>query len=108
MFSFFGYIVLEVIVEVRTTNRAKKDLKKVPDYISDRFEEWKRSIELDGLAQTSRRPGLHDEPLKGELDGLRSVRLNSAYRVIYRISEDEAIEIEYVEVRRVTNHVYRK
>jgi proteic killer suppression protein len=49
-------------------------------------------------------PGWHDEPLKGKWAGHRSVRLNIAYRAIYRISNEGSLELVLVET--VNKHRY--
>jgi len=51
-------------------------------------------------------PGLHDEPLKEDRQGQRSIRLNRAYRAIY-VERDEG-EVELVEVIEVNKHEYKK
>jgi proteic killer suppression protein len=48
--------------------------------------------------------GYHDEPLKGNRAGQRSIRLNRAYRAIYEIRKDGATEL--VNVEEVNNHDY--
>jgi proteic killer suppression protein len=52
-----------------------------------------------GLAEVMKSPGFHDEPLKGERRGERSVRMNKAYRLIYRMIEDR-VHIELLEVNK--------
>ena len=49
-------------------------------------------------------PGYHDEPLRGERQGQRSIRLSRAYRAIYIIKNDR--EIEFVSVEEVSKHEY--
>lgn len=49
-------------------------------------------------------PGYHDEPLKGNRTGQRSIRLSKAYRAIYIIDNDDNIEI--VKVLEVNKHDY--
>lgn len=49
-------------------------------------------------------PGLHDEPLKGQRKGQRSVRLNRAYRAIYVERSDGPVEL--VEVIETNKHEY--
>jgi proteic killer suppression protein len=46
----------------------------------------------------------HDEPLKGDRQGQRSVRLNRAYRAIYVEREDD--EVALVDVIEVNKHGY--
>jgi proteic killer suppression protein len=46
-------------------------------------------------------PGFHDEPLKGDRKGQRSIRLSKAYRAIYVIGNSGNIEIaEIIEVHK--------
>ena len=49
-------------------------------------------------------PGYHDETLKGERKGQRSVRLNKGYRVIYE--ETETGNIVLISVPEVNKHEY--
>ena len=49
--------------------------------------------------------GYHDEKLKGKLEGMRSVRITKAYRVLYVESETEGVKI--AEVTRVSKHDYK-
>lgn len=48
--------------------------------------------------------GFHDEPLKGDRHGQRSIRLNKAYRAIYVIKNDGTAE--FVAVEEVSKHDY--
>jgi proteic killer suppression protein len=64
------------IREVRISKSAKRSLKKVPGYIVDKLETWVDTVERDGLHEVRRIPGYHDEPLKGERQGQRSIRLS--------------------------------
>ncbi len=47
-------------------------------------------------------PGFHDESLKGERKGQRSVRMNKSYRLIYRVIQDHV----YIELLEVHKHDY--
>ena len=49
-------------------------------------------------------PGYHDEPLKGDRLGQRSIRLNKAYRAIYIQEKDGAINLIIIE--EVNKHEY--
>ena len=49
-------------------------------------------------------PGFHDEPLKGNRKGQRSIRLSKAYRAIYIIGQQGNIEI--AEIIEVNKHDY--
>lgn len=70
---------------VQRTKRFEKDLDKVG------------LVEAVGVREVRKRPGYHDEPLRGWRKGQRSVRLNQAYRLIYREVRDH-LEILLLEV----------
>ena len=61
------------------------------------------SIEYVGLAETRKIKGYHDEPLKGDRKGQRSIRLNQAYRAIY---VEEAGQVHLVIILEVNKHEY--
>lgn len=90
---------MDVLTKVSSTKAFEKDLKKVPDFIRKKVMLWIFLVETNGLAQVMKSPGFHDEPLKGERKGQRSVRMNKAYRLIYRVIEDR-IHIELLEVNK--------
>ncbi len=93
-----------MINEVKITKQALKDLQRVPRYLQEKFRAWLVAVNLSGLAETRKRPGWHDEPLKGDRVGQRSIRLNRQWRAIYIIKENR--QIEFVEVIEVTPHEY--
>jgi proteic killer suppression protein len=61
-------------------------------------------LEKTGLNVVRKIPGYHDEPLKGNRRGQRSIRLSKAYRAIYIIDKEGNIEI--VKVLEVNKHDY--
>ena len=61
-------------------------------------------VTVTGLEEVRKIPGWHDEPLVGPRRGTRSIRLNKAYRAIYRVLRDR--EAELVSVEEVTKHDY--
>ena len=79
--------------------KAEKQLKKVPAYIKINFQIWVKDVESNGIISTRTVPGYHDEPLKGQRSGQRSIRLSKAYRAIY-IEHDGNIIIEVIEVNK--------
>ena len=83
---------------------AKKQLEKIPENISRKAYKWADTVEEIGLSELQKRPGLHDEPLKGDRIGQRSVRLNRSYRIIYSL-KDGLIFIEILVIE-VHNHDY--
>ena len=86
------------------TDNARKDLKKLPKHIFRKFEFWVKQITIDGIQKVRKIPGLHDEPLKGDRQGQRSVRLSRTYRAIYRMLRDN--ELELVQVEEINKHEY--
>ncbi len=83
---------------------AQKDLVKVPQYIKEKLLLWVDSVERMGINKIRKIPGYHDEPLKGERQGQRSIRLNKAYRAIY--IENEKKEIIIISIIEVNKHEY--
>jgi proteic killer suppression protein len=83
--------------KVVLTENARKDLKKLPIHIFRKFEFWVKQVTLDGIHKVRRIPGLHDEPLKGERQGQRSIRLSRSYRAIYRVVAEGKLELVQVE-----------
>ena len=93
-----------MIRSVRLSKRAAKQLRKVPFYISDSLDTWVAAVRADGLEQVRKIPGYHDEPLRGERKGQRSIRLSRSYRAIYQINKDGSAE--FVSVEEVNKHEY--
>jgi proteic killer suppression protein len=88
-------------------DRVEKQLERIPSYIRDKFYYWVDMVEKYSISEARKVKGFHDEPLKGCLSGRRSVRLNRAYRLIYRFI-GEKIEIQKIEVLEITKHEYKK
>jgi len=97
------YIIHQMIYEVLLSRRVVKDLEKVPAYVAAKLLAWKEGVEKFGLEEMRRQPGFHDEPLKGDRLGQRSIRLSRSYRAIYRIIKERVI---FVLVEEVSHHVY--
>jgi proteic killer suppression protein len=93
-----------VIRTVTLSSRARKDLRRCPAQIVRKLMAWVGSVQLDGLEQTRKLSGYHDEPLHGPWRGHRSVRLSRSYRAIYAIRTDDAIEFVLVET--INQHRY--
>ena len=82
---------------VKTTKRFDREIEKLPAYLRDKVILWVEFVETLGLREVRKRPGFHDEPLKGERKGQRSVRLNQSYRLIYlELREEKEILISEV------------
>lgn len=81
-----------------------KQLERLPSHIVKKFYAWVSAIRLAGLRQVRMSPGFHDEPLRGQRAGQRSVRLSRDYRAIYEERKDGCIE--FIEVIEVNLHDY--
>lgn len=92
-----------MIKNVELSALAKKQLKRLPLHIVVSFQNWVEDVEERGLEQVRKIPGYHDEPLRGELKGLRSVRLSKAYRAYYQIIEGS---VHFANVERIDKHEY--
>lgn len=90
--------------QIELTKGAQKDLTKIPQYIKEKLLLWVDSVERLGIKKIRTIPGFHDEPLKGERQGQRSIRLNKAYRAIY--IENEQKEIVVISIVEVNKHEY--
>jgi len=90
--------------KVRWSNSVDKSLDRLPEFIQQKFRAWVVAVERDGMQAVRQLKGFHDEPLRGNRAGQRSVRLNLAYRVIYIEGRDGSILI--AEVIEVNKHEY--
>ncbi len=85
-------------------SKVEKDLKKIPGYIRDKLFSWALAVELEGILEIRKLPGYHDEPLKGERRGQRSIRLSRSYRAIY--IENLKGELNLISIIEVNKHEY--
>lgn len=86
------------------TKQAEKDLRKVPIHIKWKLQSWIDNLYEDGLMETRKISGYHDEPLSGQRKGDRSIRLSRSYRAIYNIDYLETIEL--IQILEITKHDY--
>jgi proteic killer suppression protein len=86
------------------TKSAEKEVQKLPRNIQEALLAWIDQVQTQGLQETRKIPGYHDEPLKGDRKGQRSVRLNRAYRAIY--TQDADGKVQLVTVIEVNKHKY--
>ena len=92
-----------MIINVVLSTLVKKQLKKLSIYIVVSFQNWVEDIEERGLEEVRKIPGYHDEPLRGALKGLRTIRLSRGYRAYYRIIDGQ---VKFVNVERIDKHEY--
>jgi len=99
--SGYNYSMINTVV---ISKNAEKDILKIPSYIQVKLRMWVNDVEKLGLSEVQKNSGYHDELLKGERKGQRSIRLNKAYRAIYRILDNG--KIEFVHIEEVNKHDY--
>jgi proteic killer suppression protein len=92
-----------VINTVVVSDSVNKNLHKVPLPIKKKLFTWVAAVEERGLGEVRKISGYHDEPLKGNRQGQRSIRLNIQWRAIYRVINNK---IEFIVVEEVTPHAY--
>lgn len=95
---------MQDIFDVKLSRAALKGLKKLPLYIVVKLQAWIEDVGHHGLQEVRRVPGYHDEPLQGDRIGQRSIRLNKAYRAIYKIEKEKLIR--FIEIIEVNKHEY--
>lgn len=91
-------------VKVTVTKRAEKSLARVPRHVAVNFLLWKKEVEAHGLETVQKIPGYHDEPLKGKMHDVHSIRLGLGYRAYYRIDKGE---VRTLTVEEVNKHDYK-
>jgi len=87
------------MTKIKRTVKFDKELKKIPDSIRKKFIFWVFLVESQGIREVRKHKGYHDESLRGDRKGQRSIRLNKAYRAIY-IETKTTIEILMLEVNK--------
>jgi proteic killer suppression protein len=92
-----------MICRVELSRVAEKQLGKLPPHILDKLDSWIMAVELSGLEEVRKIKGYHDEKLKGNRLGERSIRLSRSYRAIYRVIEQD---IQFVRIEEVNKHDY--
>lgn len=91
--------MIPTVTRVFISKFAEKQIRKLPVYIQEALFYWIKSVELSGVRKIRLIPGYHDEPLKGDRFGERSVRLNRSYRVIYQ-ELNSGVKILIIEVNK--------
>jgi proteic killer suppression protein len=96
-----------MIKAVKLSKAVQKALRKHPEHVVVKLLGWVDLVENEGLESARRIPGYHDEPLWGQRQGQRSIRLSRGWRAIYVIVEPRREEEEsFVEVTEVSKHDY--
>jgi toxin HigB-1 len=93
---------------VELSKETEKLIKKnqIPVNILESAFVWVDKVESLGLEKVREEggKGLHDEPVKGDSNGKRSIRLNKAWRLYYTVNENG--EVIIVTVERIDKHKY--
>ncbi|OFZ61096.1 MAG: hypothetical protein A2381_16430 [Bdellovibrionales bacterium RIFOXYB1_FULL_37_110] len=92
------------ICKVLTSKKFEKQLKAIPSYIKEAALIWVNTVEDLGIFEVRKLKGYHDEALRGNRLGQRSVRLNRSYRLFY--SEDSSGSIHLITIDEVNKHDY--
>ena len=66
-------------MDIVDLTHVKRQLKRIDKGIIKRLQRWVFYVETQGLLETRKIPGFHDEPLKSKWKGYRSVRLNKKW-----------------------------
>jgi len=90
---------LEALIKINVSRFAEKQIARLPSFVIKALQYWMEAVELKGLAEIRKSRGYHDELLKGQRFGQRSVRLTRAYRVIY-VETIEGLEVLVLEVNK--------
>jgi len=93
-----------MIRRVELSRLARKQLRKTPRHIVENLAAWVDDVETQGPEEARRVPGYHDEPLHGERQGQRSIRLSRSYRAIYVVKSHRVVE--FVSIEEITKHAY--
>lgn len=80
--------------------RVLKQLRKLPLNIKEKALSWAEDVEEYGLPVVRKIPGFHDEPLKGNRTGQRSIRLSRSYRLIYTVIADNVVIVKVLEINK--------
>ena len=103
--STVNYRTIEKEVRVEFTKFAAKQIERLPQYIQEHVQYWIEAVK-ENLRGTRHLIGYHDEPLKGQRVGQRSIRLNQSWRLIYEEHEFEKKTYLLITVIEVNKHEY--
>ncbi len=95
---------MAMIRRVELSSLVRKQLKKTPRHTVENLASWVDDVETQGLEEARKAPGYHDEPLHGERQGQRSIRLSRSYRAIYVVRSKGPAQ--FVLIKEVTKHAY--
>ncbi len=102
--SIWRIMFFREFMDVVSFENVKKSLRFIPDHIRTKLLAWASSVELEGIIEVRKIPGLHDGPLKGSRHGQRSIRLSKSFRAIYEERSRGTFNI--IDVVEVNKHDY--
>ena len=85
-------------------DKVRKNLNRLPIHIVRNLQRWALQVESLGIQEVRKIPGYHDEPLRGDRSGQRSIRLSKSYRAFY--TEIEGDEVNLIQVEEINKHDY--
>lgn len=88
---------------VEISKKAQKQTTKLPRNIVLSLRGWVEAVEKNSLQEVRKVKGYHDEPLQGDRQGERSIRLSKSYRAIYIVEKGK---VQLVTVIDVNKHKY--
>jgi toxin HigB-1 len=93
-----------MIYRVEISKSARKQLNRVPRHIVENLAAWVDDVEDRGVEEVRKILGYHDEPLQGNRQGQRSIRLSRTYRAVYQVRKDG--HIEFISIEEISKHAY--
>lgn len=101
-----GYVILTYSLDMERVvfDKVRKHLNRLPIHIVRNLQRWALQVETLGIQEVRKIPGYHDEPLRGDRSGQRSIRLSRSYRVFY--IEVEGDEVNLIQVQEINKHEY--
>jgi len=97
MYIYSIYNRLSLIFRVELSKEVVKQLRRVPKHVVAKLLAWVDDVEARGLDEVRKVPGFDDQPLKGELAGMRAIRLSKQWRATYVVTVKGTAEFVLVE-----------
>lgn len=85
-------------------DRVYREFRWLPHFVVKNLFAWAKEVSLKGIREVRKMSGYHDEPLHGDRQGQRSIRLSRSYRAIYIENTEGPITLLIVE--EITKHGY--
>ena len=86
--------------KIKLSKKALKSIKVLPKHIKDKFIKFAQTVETIGYLEAISNRSYKDEALVGTRKNQRSIRLNKAYRVIYKLELEEIYIINILEINK--------